>query len=328
MKKNIAVVGCGHWGKNLVRNFSDLGVLAAICEPDTQLAQNLSKQYGVTSRSYAEVIQDSNIEGVVLAVPAPLHAALAIEAMNAGKHVYVEKPLAMNQVEAIQMIETAKENNVHLMVGHLLQYHPVFAMLRDLVVSGKMGDLSYIYSNRLAFGKVRSEEDVIWSFAPHDISMILSLARQQPELVTVEASSILQANIADTATVHMKFSSGLKAHISVSWIHPYKEQKLIVIGNSGMAVFDDMQPWSHKLAFYSHNIDLTGETPRLEKSEVEYLDVVQSEPLKNECQHFIDVVNGRSLPLTNGDEGLNVLKVLSTATESKNRKHAMNGCDL
>ena len=126
----------------------------------------------------------------------------------------------------------------------------------------------------------------------------------------------------------MKFSSGLKAHISVSWINPYKEQKLIVIGNSAMAVFDDMQPWSHKLAFYSHNIDLTGETPRLEKSEVEYLDVVQSEPLKNECQHFIDVVNGRSLPLTNGDEGLNVLKVLSTATVSKNRKHAMNGCDL
>ena len=323
MKKNIAVVGCGHWGKNLVRNFAELGALAAVCDPNAELAKHYAEQYNVNNFSFAEIIKDAGIEGVVLAVPAPLHASLAIEAMNAGKHVYVEKPLAMNQIEARQMIDTSKDQGVQLMVGHLLQYHPVFIAVRELVASGELGGLSYIYSNRLSFGKVRSEEDVIWSFAPHDISMILSLTGQEPELVRTESASILQSNIADTATVHMKFKSGLKAHISVSWLHPYKEQKLVVIGESAMVVFDDTQPWEQKLALYRHNIDLTGEAPNLEKSDVQYIDVAQSEPLKNECQHFIDVVNGRLNPLTDGDEGLRVLNVLSAATLSQNENNAV-----
>ena len=323
MKKNIAVVGCGHWGKNLVRNFAELGALAAVCDPNAELAKHYAEQYNVNNFSFAEIIKDAGIEGVVLAVPAPLHASLAIEAMNAGKHVYVEKPLAMNQIEARQMIDTSKDQGVQLMVGHLLQYHPVFIAVRELVASGELGGLSYIYSNRLSFGKVRSEEDVIWSFAPHDISMILSLTGQEPELVRTESASILQSNIADTATVHMKFKSGLKAHISVSWLHPYKEQKLVVIGESAMVVFDDTQSWEQKLALYRHNIDLTGEAPNLEKSDVQYIDVAQSEPLKNECQHFIDVVNGRLMPLTDGDEGLRVLNVLSAATLSQNENNAV-----
>ena len=323
MKKNIAVVGCGHWGKNLVRNFAELGALAAVCDPNAELAKHYAEQYNVNNFSFAEIIKDAGIEGVVLAVPAPLHASLAIEAMNAGKHVYVEKPLAMNQIEARQMIDTSKDQGVQLMVGHLLQYHPVFIAVRELVTSGELGGLSYIYSNRLSFGKVRSEEDVIWSFAPHDISMILSLTGQEPESVRTESASILQSNIADTATVHMAFTSGLKAHIFVSWLHPYKEQKLVVIGESAMAVFDDTQPWEQKLALYRHNIDLTGEVPNLGKSDVQYIDVAQSEPLKNECQHFIDVVNGRLNPLTDGDEGLRVLNVLSAAALSQNENNAV-----
>ena len=321
MKKNIAVVGCGHWGKNLVRNFAELGPLAAVCDPNTELAKHYAEQYNVNNSSFTEIISDASIEGVVLAVPAPIHASLAIEAMTAGKHVYVEKPLAMNQIEARQMIDTSKEQGVQLMVGHLLQYHPVFIAVHELVASGALGGLSYIYSNRLSFGKVRSEEDVIWSFAPHDISMILSLTGQEPELVRTESASILQSNIADTAIVHMAFTSGLKAHISVSWLHPYKEQKLVVIGESAMVVFDDTQPWKQKLALYRHNIDLTGEVPNLGKSDVEYIDVAQSEPLKNECQHFTDVVNGRLIPLTDGYEGLRVLNVLSAATLSQNKNN-------
>ena len=323
MKKNIAVIGCGHWGKNLIRNFAELEVLASVCDSNTELAQNFAEQYGVNNLTYAEIIDDVTIKGVALAVPAPLHAGLAIEAMNAGKDVYVEKPLAMNQIEASQMIETSKDQGVQLMVGHLLQYHPVFIALRELVASGALGGLSYIYSNRLSFGNVRSEEDVIWSFAPHDISMILSLMGQEPEQVRTESASILQSNIADTATLHMAFTSGLKAHIFVSWLHPYKEQKLVVIGESAMAVFDDTQPWEQKLALYRHNIDLTGEVPNLGKSDVQYKDVAQSEPLKNECQHFIDVVNGRLMPLTDGDEGLRVLNVLSAATLSQNENNGV-----
>ena len=168
MKKNIAVVGCGHWGKNLVRNFSDLGSLAAVCDPNAEVAQQYADQYLVKNYSFSEILNDLSIEGVVLAVPAPLHASMAIEVMNAGKHAYVEKPLAMNNLEADRMIASAEENGVQLMVGHLLQYHPIFMALRTLVESGEMGALQYIYSNRLSFGKVRSEEDVIWSFAPHD----------------------------------------------------------------------------------------------------------------------------------------------------------------
>ena len=320
---NIAVIGCGHWGKNLVRNFYELGALAAVCDPNDELAQSYAEKYSVDNLSFTAVINNSAIKGVVLAVPAPLHASMAIEAMNAGKHVYVEKPLAMNRYEAEKMIASAKKNGVQLMVGHLLQYHPVFAAVRGLVKSGDLGVLSYIYSNRLSFGKVRSEEDVIWSFAPHDISMILSLTGQEPELVSTESSRILQPNIADTATVHLEFNSALKAHVTVSWLHPYKEQKLVVIGRDAMIVFDDTKLWNEKLAVYRHVVESTGGLPSLEKAEVEYVEVVQSEPLRNECQHFLDVVSGKVKPLTDGSEGLSVLKVLSAASLSESKNEAV-----
>ena len=323
MKKNIAVIGCGHWGKNLARNFFELDVLGSVCDPNVSLAQKYARQYRVDNSSFSEIKNDPRIEGVVLAVPAPLHASLAIEAIEAGKNVYVEKPLAMNNIEAIQIIDVAKKHNVHLMVGHLLQYHPAFVMLRRLVDSGKLGDLQYIYSNRLSFGKVRSDEDVIWSFAPHDISMILSLAGQEPERVRTEALRILQDNIADTAIVHMNFNSGLKAHVHVSWLHPTKEQKLVVVGKSAMVVFDDIKPWNEKLALYNHVVGKNGGLPSLEKSDVEYLNILESEPLRDECQHFVDVVNGRVPPLTDGTEGLRVLSVLSAATLSMNKNVAV-----
>ncbi|MDA9024599.1 Gfo/Idh/MocA family oxidoreductase, partial [Gammaproteobacteria bacterium] len=300
MKKNIAVVGCGHWGRNLVRNFSELGALVAVCDPNSELAQLYAEEYSADNLSFEAILASSDIEGVVLAVPAPLHASMAMAVMDAGKHVYVEKPLAMNSSEAEAMIMSSRKNDVQLMVGHLLQYHPVFMAVRELVQSGELGSLSYVYSNRLSFGKVRSEENVIWSFAPHDISMILSLTGQEPKLVKVESSSILQSDIADTAIIHMEFKSTLKAHISVSWLHPFKEQKLIVVGEDAMVVFDDTKPWNDKLALYRHSVKFSEGLPSLEKAEAEYLEVSQSEPLRNECQHFLDVVSGNTVPLTDG----------------------------
>jgi UDP-2-acetamido-3-amino-2,3-dideoxy-glucuronate N-acetyltransferase len=323
MKKNIAVIGCGYWGKNLVRNFAELGCLAAVCDPNIELAQSYAKTYSVENLSFTSIIKDKKIDGVVLAVPAHLHASMAMEAMNAKKHVYVEKPLAMNKVEADAMISSANKNGSQLMVGHLLQYHPSFMAVRRLVESGSLGSLSYIYSNRLSFGKVRSEEDVIWSFAPHDISMILSLTGQEPEVVRTESSCILQRNIADTATVHMDFKSALKAQVCVSWLHPFKEHKLVVIGKNVAVVFDDTKPWNEKLALYPHIMNFSGEVPYLEKAEVEYIEVPQSEPLKNECMHFLDVVNGKNLPLTGGKEGLSVIKVLSAASLSASNNEAV-----
>ena len=323
MKKNIAVIGCGHWGKNLIRNFSDLGSLAAVCDLNNQLAESYAKQYNIKNLSFIEILANTSIDGVVLAIPAFLHAPMSIEAMNAGKHVYVEKPFAMNRIESESMIASSKENDVRLMVGHLLQYHPIFLAIRELVESGELNALRYICSNRLSFGKIRSEEDVIWSFAPHDISMILSLTGQVPETVRTESSCILQPNIADTATVHMKFNSTLKAHISISWLHPYKEQKLVVVGKDAMVVFDDMRPWNEKLAIYRHKVNSSENFFALEKADVEYLEVQRSEPLRNECQHFLDVVNDNIIPLTDGEEGLRVIKVLFAASLSQRKNKAM-----
>jgi UDP-2-acetamido-3-amino-2,3-dideoxy-glucuronate N-acetyltransferase len=319
MKKHIAVVGCGHWGKNLVRNFSELGALCSISDPNSEIAEQYVSQYNVKKCSFTEIINDPTIKGVVLAVPAHLHASMAIEAMNKNKHVFVEKPLAMNEVEAEAMIATAKKNKVQLMVGHLLQYHPIFKMIREYVKEGKVGEINYIYSNRLSFGKVRTEEDVIWSFAPHDISMILSLTGQEPEYVSSNAISILQKNIADTATIHLQFKSGLQSHISVSWLHPYKEHKLVVVGKFAMLVFDDTKLWHEKLAIYPYEVVSSKNLINLQNSNVQYIKVMEEEPLKNECQHFIDVVEKNIRPLTDGVEGLRVLKVLSAASQSQNK---------
>ena len=319
MKKNIALIGCGYWGKNLVRNFSELGVLVCVCDSDAALAESIASQYKVDNVSFDEVVSNSDIEGVVLAVPAPLHAPLAIQALEEGKHVYVEKPLAMNQVEAQQMIDASNTSGQHLMVGHLLQYHPIFVTLRKLVEAGELGKLNYIYSNRLSFGKIRSEEDVIWSFAPHDLSMILSLTRREPRLVRTESTNILQKDLADSAIVHMEFKDGLKAHIAVSWLHPYKEQKLVVIGEEAMAVFDDTLPWDNKLGLYKHQIDVSKEVLIPKKAEVEYFDIPQAEPLKLECKYFVDLIEGIVPPLTDGEEGLRVLKVLTAASLSQSK---------
>ena len=316
MKKNIAVVGCGYWGKKLVRNFSELEVLSSICDPDTETANKYASQYNVKNSSFTEIINDLNIKGVVLAVPAPLHASMAIEAMNKGKHVFVEKPIAMNETEAALMITTAKKNNVKLMVGHLLQYHPIFKTIRKIVNADEIGKLNYIYSNRLSFGKIRTKEDIIWSFAPHDISMILSLAGQDPEFVTAKSQCILQKNLADIATIHLEFKSGVKSHIRVSWLNPFKEVELVIVGKSAMIVFDDTKPWEEKLALYDYEVVSSQSSINLKKSPIKYFNVIEEEPLKNECQHFIDVVENDMQPLTNGDEGLRVVKVLSAASQS------------
>ena len=319
MKKNIAVVGCGHWGKNLIRNFSELGALYSVCDSVTKAANLYANKYKIQNLSFSEIINDPNIKGVVLAVPAHLHASMVIEAINKNKHVFVEKPLGINVSEAEAMIATANKNKVQLMVGHLLQYHPIFKMIREYVEEGKIGKINYIYSNRLSFGKVRTEEDVIWSFAPHDISMILSLTGQEPEYVSTNATSILQKNIADTATIHLQFKSGLKSHISVSWLHPYKEHKLVLVGQSAMLVFDDTKPWHEKLALYPYEVISSKILINFQNSNVQYIKVLEEEPLKKECQHFLDVVEKDIRPLTDGSEGLRVLKVLSAASRSQTK---------
>ena len=313
----VAVIGCGHWGKNLVRNFAELDSLCAVSDSNETLAAQFSLRYKVPSVDFDTVLS-SDCDGVVIATPAPLHADLAKKAFMAGKHVYVEKPMAMTLDEADEIIEAGRKAGRHLMVGHLLQYHPVFARLRDMVKQGEFGELRHVYSNRLSFGKVRAEEDVVWSFAPHDISMILSLVGQNVKTVRCEAADILQSGICDMASLHICFENGIKGNVSCSWLHPYKEQKLVVIGEKGMAVFDDTMDWEQKLAVYEHEVDLQVSPPILQNAEVRYEKVPEAEPLGAECKYFLDLMAGHADLLTDGFEGRRVLQVLAAASASIN----------
>lgn len=314
MMMGIAHVGCGYWGKNLVRNFAELGALVAVVDGDPDVAAKMAAQYGVSAKTFAEVLADPSVTAISLATPAPTHADLALQAINAGKHVYVEKPLALDVGEAQSVVDAAQVANRVLMVGHLLQYHPVFLALKELVSSGKLGPINYVYSNRLSLGKLRIEENVLWSFAPHDISMVLALINEEPDVVTAEGSSFVTPGIADFAICHMRFPSGVRAHVQASWMHPFKEQRLVVICERGMAVFEDSQPdWSRRLALYPHRVTLDGEVPVPVKGEVEFIEVAQGEPLRNECAHFIDCITHNVAPRTDGNEGLRVLKSLQKA---------------
>jgi UDP-2-acetamido-3-amino-2,3-dideoxy-glucuronate N-acetyltransferase len=314
----VAVIGSGYWGKNLVRNYHQIGALKRICDSNEITLEAFRRQYpGIqTSLAFSEVLADPDVSGVVIATPAETHYAIAREALLAGKHVYVEKPLVLDETQGQQLIDMALGRNLVLMVGHLLHYHPVFVRLKEMAHSGELGRINYIYSNRLNLGKIRREENILWSFAPHDISMILSLAGEPPETVSATGGYYLHKKIADVTTTHLEFASGLGAHIFVSWLHPFKEQKLVVVGDRKMAVFDDTQPWPDKLLLYPHQINWQNNQPMPVKAEAERVEVVQDEPLKRECLHFIKCMGNCQRPVTDGAEGLRVLRVLNAAQRS------------
>lgn len=310
---NIAVVGTGYWGKNLVRNFHSLGALKMVCDTNSTTLDLLLKNYGdvVGASSLGEVLTDQEVSGVVVATPAETHAALVRECLLAGKDVYVEKPICLSADEGDELTALAREKGRILMVGHLLWYHPVVRKLKAIIESGELGKILYIYSNRLNLGKLRREENVLWSFAPHDISLILGLLGEMPELVQAQGGNYLHQGIADVTVSTLSFASGVRAHLFVSWLHPYKEQKLVVVGQNKMAVFNDTAPWSEKLQLYAHTIEWPGNVPVAHKAEAEPVHVEQDEPLKIECQRFLECMITRQQPLTDGEEAVRVLRVLN-----------------
>jgi UDP-2-acetamido-3-amino-2,3-dideoxy-glucuronate N-acetyltransferase len=320
---NIAIIGSGYWGKNLVRNYHTLGALKLICDKNETVLSVFKKQYPEidTCMALSDVLTRDDITGIAIATPAETHYDIACEALLAGKHVYVEKPLVLDESEGEELISISKQKNLVLMVGHLLQYHPIFVRLKEMARAGELGRINYIYSNRLNLGKIRREENILWSFAPHDISMILSLAGEAPENVSATGGYFLHKKIADVTTTHLEFPSGLHAHIFVSWLHPFKEQKLVVVGDRKMAVFDDTQPWEDKLLLYSHQITWQDNLPVPVKAEPERPDIPKDEPLKLECLHFLDCMSNGKRPVTDGTEGLQVLRVLNAA------QHALDNGD-
>ncbi len=313
----IAHVGCGYWGKNLARNFAELGALDAIVDDHREAAESIAEATGARIATLDAVLADPTIVGVSFATPAETHAALALRALENGKHVYVEKPVALSLEDAEKLIDVAARNDRRLMVGHLLQYHPIFRKMRELVRSGEIGELSYVYSNRMSLGKLRIEENVLWSFAPHDVSMILSLVDAECTSVTAQGAAIVTPGVEDWALVQLSFANGLKGHVQTSWLHPFKEQRLVAIGSEGMLVFEDSVPdWDGKLRLYRHRIDRDGPVPVPHPAAAETIIVEKSEPLRNECQHFLDCIANGTTPLTDGAEGLAVLTVLRRASDA------------
>src|SRR5215469_9134676 len=312
----VAVVGAGYWGKNLVRNFHALGALATVCDSNEATLRRIRQEYGVaTTEHYQALLEDEGTDAVVVATPAAQHYTLVRQALEAGKHVFVEKPLALRWIEGKELVELARKRNLILMVGHILEYHPAIAELSRLIQEGHLGKIQYIHSSRLNLGKLRTEENILWSFAPHDISVILNLLGEAPFRCTAQGGSYLNPPIVDTTLSTLEFASGVKAHMFVSWLHPFKEQKLCVIGSQKMAVFDDLEP-EKKLIVYAHRINWLERKPVAERDGGQVIAVSNEEPLRNECQHFLDCVRTGSRPRTDGETALRVLEVLDACERS------------
>lgn len=311
---SVAVVGCGYWGKNLVRNFAELGALRAVVEP-TAAGRALAAELAPAAELHSSIapILDSDIDGVVIATPAETHHAVAAQCLRAGKHVLVEKPLALTYAEGQDLVEIAASQQRTLMVGHVLEYHPGILALVKLVREGVLGKLQYVYSNRLSLGKVRREENILWSFAPHDIAVILRLIGSMPTEVIACGGAYVQPNIADVTVTHMLFDDGVRAHIHVSWLHPFKEQRLVVIGSQKMATFDDV---AKELILHDQRVDMRDDMPVPVKGEGEVVAYSREEPLRLECMAFLEAMATGTPPLTDGFSGLRVLEVLNAAQQS------------
>ncbi|MCU1220583.1 MAG: oxidoreductase family/hexapeptide repeat-containing acetyltransferase [Candidatus Angelobacter sp.] len=316
VRPNIAVIGCGYWGKNVVRTFHNLGALRCVCDVRSQVLDAVREKYGVqTTSSIAEVLADPQVEGVAIAAPAVQHYQLVRQALEAGKHVLVEKPLALHLAEGRHLAEIADSLARVLMVGHILQYHPAILKLKEMISAGELGRIKYIYSSRLNLGKLRAEENILWSFAPHDISAVLYLLDEMPTLIASHGGTYIDSRIADTTLSTCQFASGVNVHIFVSWLHPFKEQKLTIVGGKKMAVFDDMQPES-KLVLYSHRIDWVDRIAVARNDQGQVVPIAKGEPLGIECEHFLECMSEGKKPRTDAAGALQVLEVLDACERS------------
>ena len=312
---SVAVIGIGYWGKNLVRTFDSLGVLRTVCDSDRSRLEAAKAGPAVRRCSeFEEVLRDPEIKAVAIAAPASSHFELVKAALQAGKDVFVEKPLALTVRDGLELVQLAAEAKRILMVGHILRYHPAVHKLKGMVDAGELGKVEYIYSNRLSIGKLRTEENILWSFAPHDVSVMLGLLGEMPAAVSCQGGDYLSRGVCDVTVSQFTFSSGVRAHIFVSWLHPFKEQRLVVVGSEKMAVFDDTV--QNKLVTYPHKVEWKNRVPTAVKAEVEVVPIEATEPLKAECLAFLECLETREPPVTDGAEGLRVLEVLDACQRS------------
>lgn len=320
----IAVIGAGCWGRNLVRVFAKLGVLDTVCDLDPKILKQLKKKFPKVRiiAAYSKILKDELISAVVIATPAMSHYKLAKEFLLAGKDVFVEKPLAMNLAEGKELVSLASQKNKILMVGHILEYHPALIKLKEYMDDGRLGKIRYLYSSRLNLGRLRKEENILWSFAPHDISAMLMLLGEMPKSVCVNGANYLKHSSADVTLSNFNFSNGVKAAIFVSWLHPFKEQRFVVIGSRKMAVFDDVAV-KDKLLVLDYKVGRINKAPVIRKNNIEKLKFDRQEPLALECRHFLECLKKRKAAKTDAISALKVLAVLEACQESLEHNAAM-----
>jgi len=329
---SVALVGTGDWGGNLLRNFANLpgARVAAICDSDPgHLARAQKVVPGATAVADAHaLLAVPDVQAVVTAAPAKAHAPLARLFLEAGKDVYVEKPFTLDVGDAEGLVALAAAKQRVLMVGHLLKHHPAVKRIKHMIDAGEMGDVRYVYSQRVNLGKVRSDENALWSFAPHDLSVMLYLLGGEPVDVAAHGQAFLQPGIEDVVFVAMRWSDGRMAHVHVSWLDPHKIRRFTVVGSRKMAMFDDMEP-SEKVRIYDKGVDAKegsfvdfAHAHTVRQGDILIPKLDGAEPLKLECQHFVDCVRSRATPLTDGQDGLRVVKVLAAAQASLERHGA------
>jgi UDP-2-acetamido-3-amino-2,3-dideoxy-glucuronate N-acetyltransferase len=320
-QRSVAVIGYGVWGRNIARNLASLDALGAICDSKPDALDEAHRRYpGVEVHPSIEaVMADARVTAWAIATPPASHADIARLALEADKDVFVEKPLALTTADGQALVDIARQRERVLMVGHLLEYHPAVERLRELIRVGDLGHLQYIYATRLNLGRIRTEENALWSFAPHDIHVLLRLLGERPQEVACHGGTYLHQGVADVTMTLLTFRGGVRAHVFVSWLHPYKEHKLIVVGSRGMAVFDDTVPFAEKLTLYRHRVDWVENLPVAVRAEGEAIPLPDREPLEMEFRHFLECLATRERPRTDGDNGVLVLRVLEACQESLRR---------
>lgn len=306
----IAVVGCGAWGRNLIRTCAELNVLGAVSDTDPAAAGREAAAWGVPALPLAQALDDARLDAMIIAAPAPAHAALCRLALDHGKDVFVEKPLASDLDEAEALAAHVARSDRVFMIGHLLRYHPAFEALAAIVARGEIGPLRYIAASRLSLGRVRTHENAFLSLSPHDVSMILTLADAAPVSVEATGRAFVTPGVADEVRADLGFPGGLHAHVAASWLSPFKEQKLVVVGETGALVFDDVRPWPEKLMRRDQSVSLGDAGPVAAGGEPSFVDLLAEPPLTREIRHFVECCQTRDAPLTGVDEGIRVQRVL------------------
>jgi predicted dehydrogenase len=312
----IGVVGLNYWGPNLVRNFNDVADLTWLCDLDEGQLQTIGARYpgARTTSSFDELLADDTLDAVVIATPVPTHYALAKQALEAGKHVFVEKPPAMRAVEMDELVALAVEQDRVLMPGHLLLYHPGVLKVKDLIDAGELGDVLCVYGNRVNLGIVRSNENALWSLGVHDLSVILYLLDEDPELVTAQGSASIHPGVEDVVFCFLRFPSGKIAHMHLSWLDPHKMRKMTVVGREKMVVFDDMEP-ERKVTVYEKRAGAAGE---LYSGDISIPKISTDEPLRLECTYFLELIAGQHDKSKVARDGARVVRALEMLTNSLN----------